>query len=112
MMVCSILALAGCGGGDRAFDSGEWKAESDVYCDNPNVPHLRQEMVGDLLDEHLGVGMRQAAVRELLGPPDSIEKGRPGTWWTYYTGNDQIDCLTLEILFNGGRVLEAYEAQT
>ena len=109
--MCLVLLLSGCGGG-TSFDAATWKAERGVYCDNNKVPHERQAMVGDLLDKHLRVGTTTHSVRSLLGSPDSTSASARGLWWSYHTGNDKIDCVTLEILFRRGLLVEAFEGQT
>lgn len=109
--LCLVLLLSGCGG-EATFDAATWKAERGVYCDNNKVPHERKAMVGDLLDRHLRVGTTTRSVRSLLGAPDHTERSARGLWWSYDTGNDKIDCVSLEILFRRGLLVEAREGQS
>jgi hypothetical protein len=62
MMACS----------DRKFDKSRWNEKSDA-----NFPSkARQEMLNDLLSNHILVGLKYANVVTLLGSPDGVDSGR------------------------------------
>lgn len=79
----------------RDFDAAEWHAwgrhSQDCFDDSP-----RWSMVDDLRTNHLKIGMRRAAVVQLLGPPDYKWSARD---YEYTLGGD-IDCEFLEVSFD------------
>jgi hypothetical protein len=67
----------------RPFDRAEWL---DVgWKDRFAIHPARQEMVDDLLETKLKVGMSMSEVHWLIGPPDKHPYFKPGDW-TYELG--------------------------
>jgi hypothetical protein len=99
------------GGESSAFSPERWQAEHGVPCDSDRA-HERQAMVDDVLDKHVRPGLSSDSVRGLLGPPDEQERSHGFLWWTYFTGNDRLDCTTLVVRFKSDRVVDARAGQT
>ena len=67
MVAAGLLLMAGCGDGAMAFDSAKWAAERGNY----DGESARTTMVAAARDAGLRPGASRAAVRGLLGEPDS-----------------------------------------
>ena len=63
-----IVVCGGCLGWGRDFDRQVWLAAGNGCGDN----NPRREMVSDLMDNHLALGMTRRSVRQLLGRPEGL----------------------------------------
>jgi hypothetical protein len=87
----------------RDFDSVEWHAwGGQRWCDGDSP---RLAMVDDLRTNHLRIGMRRAAVIQLLGPPDYKWAPRDLEWGL----GGLIDCEFLDLTFDKSRRLKLVE---
>jgi outer membrane protein assembly factor BamE (lipoprotein component of BamABCDE complex) len=85
VLAALALGVAGCAFGGEDFDSTSWQAaKPGGSCDSQRH---RWDMLDDLTDNHLRVGMTQAEVRALLGQPDSVaNKTNRTRGWDYALG--------------------------
>ena len=86
------------------FDIAKWRANAPGDCND----NYRRQMVEDLSENYLRVGMSPGNVRWLLGPPEYVETFRGNRQWIYDTGVIVSDCLSLVVRFGreGRRVTE------
>ncbi|MGZ4257774.1 MAG: hypothetical protein ACXVRE_08435 [Gaiellaceae bacterium] len=97
--------------GSRPFDAARWRAERGTNC----MRMSRLHMVGDLRGHHLAIGMSTRDVRLLLGKPDydiGVDLRGRGSWWSYLTGPDLVDCSTFDLRFKNSRLEETAIGQT
>jgi hypothetical protein len=105
--ICLGLAAGavGCGGdaSTAAFDEGLWKQPTRYCTQSP-----RAQMVDDLIDQHLEVGMPMDAVEALLGPPDSTDGPTLDYYYVDYEHAALLgDCVFLEVESNAGQLQRA-----
>lgn len=111
-VTCLVLAsmlLSGCGSGSD-FDSVMWKAAGNS-CEESNP---RRDMVDDLMENRLKVGMRRREIRRLLGAPGGAYKSphRKGWEWDYTLGVG-ASCENLYLGVNArGRLFEWSRGET
>lgn len=70
----------------RPFDRAEWLENG--LMSQWSAHSARQEMVDDLLDKQLKVGMSMSEVHWLIGAPDADPYFEPGDW-TYFLGSER-----------------------
>jgi hypothetical protein len=105
--LASVLVLVGCG---RPFDAARWKAERNTA----DCTRMSRSAMVDDLRAQLSRGMTMREIRRFLGKPNDVGadlKGR-GVWWSYVTGQDGVDCSTLDLRFKNGRLQETAIGQT
>jgi len=67
------------------FDEAHWKAVGEMTrTDRSSVKNRRANMFGDLVENHLRLGMTKEEIEMLLGPPDDRSAGGDG-WFYYFT---------------------------
>jgi hypothetical protein len=69
-------------------------------------------MVDDLRANHLPVGMTWVEVRRLLGPPYDEWRARSKAVRRWIVGHTLMDCATLTVQFEHGRVVGSGRGQT
>jgi hypothetical protein len=84
----------------RSFDAAEWHARLPGDCNDDH----REEMVEDLAERYLQVGMTRADVEWLLGPPDTSHETAEADrlllgWDTGLEGSD--NCKYFRVNFGG-----------
>jgi len=103
------------------FDDARFSRKLWLSVDG-NGECVRGTMVDDLIDEHLGKGMRKEDVTELLGKyseADTTHWGLPAdvkSVWTFPVGacsGFKVDCDYLAIAFDAqGRLIQAWHYQS
>ena len=68
--ICLLLFI-GCGSKQMKFDKSEWNKRFDGFYE------YRENMVQDLMDNHLKKGMEMHKVIELLGEPGNYYNKKP-----------------------------------
>jgi len=93
------------------FDSAQW-IEYGTEGEN-----IRYEMINDLFNKHLSIGLKKEIVNDLLGTPDYINES--GNEYSYYLGwppNSgsfmRIDGEVLSIFFQNDVVKDYYHYES
>ncbi|CAN5304372.1 hypothetical protein BH09BAC5_BH09BAC5_14150 [soil metagenome] len=90
-----ILILTSC---SDKFDKGVWMQNSNDKSDNP-----RFDMIDDLKNNYLKIGMASQDVHSLLDQPTYIDTNKYGIHWTYPIGSNpgmHIDPYSIIIEFD------------
>lgn len=67
----AILLLSSCGPKEIEFDESKWNERFDGYYE------YRENMVKDLMQNHLRKGMHYNKVIDLLGEPENYQNNKP-----------------------------------
>src|SRR4051812_16052627 len=77
LLALALAAISGCTSSGIPFDKTAWQAHDQFEVDEPSI---RDEMVDDLLANHLPAGMSEAEAVSLLGQPTFQSDGQLQYW--------------------------------